>query len=55
MQESLNVPANATVHTHVKMNYKSSELVIQIKNAENAPSEANAGSQAYQVRSSLPV
>ncbi|KAM3179123.1 hypothetical protein ACTXT7_001170 [Hymenolepis weldensis] len=53
VQESLNVPANATVHTHVKMNYKSSELVIQIKNAENAPSEENAGSQAYQVRLAL--
>ncbi|VUZ49047.1 unnamed protein product [Hymenolepis diminuta] len=53
VQESLNVPANATVHTHVKMNYKSSELVIQIKNVENAPGEENAGSQAYQVRLAL--
>nr|CDS31389.2 synaptotagmin [Hymenolepis microstoma] len=53
LQEPLSVVANATVHTHVKMDYKSSEMTIQIKNVENAPGEENAGSQAYQVRLAL--
>ncbi|CDS37462.1 synaptotagmin [Echinococcus multilocularis] len=53
VQEPLNLPANVTIHTHIKMDYKTSDLTIKVIRVDNAPSEAQAGSQSYQVRIAL--
>ncbi|VDK43180.1 unnamed protein product [Taenia asiatica] len=52
-QESLSLPANVTIHTHIKMDYKASDLIIKVIRVDNAPSEEHAGSQSYQVRMAL--
>ncbi|VDM23417.1 unnamed protein product [Hydatigera taeniaeformis] len=49
----MNLPANVTIHTHIKMDYKASDLIIKILRVDNAPSEEQAGSQSYQVRMAL--
>ncbi|VDD81571.1 unnamed protein product [Mesocestoides corti] len=48
-QDAVILPANTTIHTHIKVDYKVSDLIIKVNKVVNAPGEDRAGSQSYQV------